>query len=65
MIWLLVDRAGHVLDSGIQDKASSMLLNRAATNSLNRIKSVKPFPAEAFAGKDQLRFTATFSYSMQ
>jgi periplasmic protein TonB len=64
VIWLLVDRAGKVLDSGIQDKASSMLLNRAATNSLRRIQQVKPFPAEAFAGKDQLRITATFNYSM-
>jgi protein TonB len=63
VIWLLVDRAGKVLDSGIQDKASSMLLNRAATNSLRRIQQVKPFPAEAFAGQSQLRITATFNYS--
>ncbi|SDF34715.1 outer membrane transport energization protein TonB [Pseudomonas extremaustralis] len=50
VVWLLVDRQGRVLDSGVQTPASSMLLNRAAANSLRRIKQVKPFPEQAFGG---------------
>ena len=65
VVWLLVDRQGRVLDSGLQTQASSMLLNRAATNSLHRIKQVKPFPEQAFGGRNEQRFTATFNYSVQ
>lgn len=65
VVWLLVDRQGRVLDSGVQSPASSMLLNRAATNSLRRIKQVKPFPEQAFGGRNKQRFTATFNYSVQ
>lgn len=65
VVWLLVDRQGRVLDSGLQTQASSMLLNRAATNSLRRIKHVKPFPEQAFGGRNEQRFTATFNYSVQ
>ncbi|WP_116828998.1 energy transducer TonB family protein [Pseudomonas syringae] len=65
VVWLLVDRQGRVLDSGIQTQASSMLLNRAAANSLRRIKQVKPFPEQAFGGRSEQRFTATFNYSVQ
>src|SRR5471030_364950 len=65
VVWLMVDREGHVLDSGIQTPASSMLLNRAASNSLRRIKQVKPFPEQAFGGRNEQRFTATFNYSVQ
>lgn len=63
VVWLLVDRTGKVLDRGLEERASSMLLNRAATSSLARIEQVKPFPPEAFAGRSQLRITATFDYS--
>ena len=63
VIWLLVDRSGKVLDRGVEERASSMLLNRAATTSLARIEHVKPFPQEAFAGRSQMRITATFDYS--
>lgn len=63
VIWLLVDRTGKVLDRGLEERASSMLLNRAALTSLGRIEQVKPFPPEAFAGRSQLRITATFDYS--
>ena len=65
VVWLLVDRQGRVLDSGLQTQASSMLLNRAAINSLRRIKQVKPFPEQAFGGRNEQRFTATFNYSVQ
>ncbi|MBV6752593.1 TonB family protein [Pseudomonas chlororaphis] len=65
VVWLLVDRQGRVLDAGIQTPAPSMLLNRAATNSLHRIKQVKPFPEQAFGGRNEQRFTATFNYSVQ
>ncbi len=65
VVWLLVDRQGRVLDSGLQTQASSMLLNRAATNSLRRIKQVRPFPEQAFGGRNEQRFTATFNYSVQ
>lgn len=65
VVWLLVDRQGRVLNSGLQTQAPSMLLNRAATNSLRRIKQVKPFPEQAFGGRNEQRFTATFNYSVQ
>ncbi|MDQ0739511.1 energy transducer TonB [Pseudomonas sp. W4I3] len=65
VVWLLVDRQGRVLDSGLQTQAASMLLNRAASNSLRRIKQVKPFPEQAFGGRNEQRFTATFNYSVQ
>ncbi len=65
VVWLMVDRQGRVLDSGIQTPAPSMLLNRPATNSLRRIKQVKPFPEQAFGGRNEQRFTATFNYSVQ
>jgi len=61
-IWLEVDRSGRVLASGISSKARSMLLNRAATNSLQSIRQVKPFPTDAFAGQNSRRFTATLNY---
>lgn len=61
-VWLEVDRSGRVLSSGIGSKTRSMLLNRAAMSSLQNIRQVKPFPAEAFAGQSRKRFTATFNY---
>lgn len=64
VVWMLVDRAGNVLDAGIETPAPSMLLNRAASTSLKRIKQVKPFPEQAFGGRSQHRFTATFNYSV-
>lgn len=64
-IWLEVDRNGRVLNSGINQKAASMLLNRAATSTLQSITQVRPFPAEAFAGQNTKRFLATFHYQAQ
>ncbi|GLW36479.1 biopolymer transporter TonB [Pectobacterium carotovorum subsp. carotovorum] len=64
-VWLEVDRAGRVIDSGISSKARSMLLNRAAQASLQNIKQVRAFPADAFAGQSTKRFLATFDYQAQ
>lgn len=61
-VWLDVDRSGHVLASGISSKAASMLLNRAATTTLQSINQVQPFPTDAFAGQASKRFTVTFEY---
>ncbi|NIE77508.1 energy transducer TonB [Pantoea sp. Tr-811] len=65
VIWLLVDRSGAVLDSGIEKKAASMLLNKAAQTSLRRIEQVRPFPQAVFEGKDKYRFTATLVYNIE
>jgi len=65
VIWLEVDRDGNVLDSGIENKAPNMLLNRAAQTSLRRLEKVSPFPSDAFSGKSKQRFTATFSYNVE
>lgn len=65
VIWLEVDRAGRVLDAGIESKAQNMLLNRAAQTSLRRVEKVSPFPSDAFSGKNKQRFTATFSYNVE
>lgn len=64
-IWLEVDRSGRVLNAGINQKAASMLLNRAATSTLQSITQIRPFPAEAFAGQSTKRFLATFHYQAQ
>ncbi|MBA0196829.1 energy transducer TonB [Pectobacterium brasiliense] len=64
-VWLEVDRTGRVIDSGISNKARSMLLNRAAQASLQSIKQVRAFPADAFAGQNTKRFLATFDYQAQ
>lgn len=61
-VWLEVDRSGRVIASGIANKARSMLLNRAASSSLQSISQLKPFPEGAFAGQSRKRFTATFNY---
>ncbi|CAI1783445.1 energy transducer TonB family protein [Serratia proteamaculans] len=61
-VWLEVDRSGRVLSSGIANKATNMLLNRAALSSLQSISQVKPFPSEAFNGQTTKRFSATFNY---
>ena len=65
VVWLLVDRSGKVLDSGIEKKASNMLLNRAAQTSLQRLDKVVPFPEESFSGKDKYRFSATLVYNIE
>ncbi len=65
VVWLLVDRSGKVLDSGIEKKATNMLLNRAAQTSLQRLEKVVPFPEESFSGKDKYRFSATLVYSTE
>lgn len=61
-VWLEVDRNGKVLNSGIAKRASNMLLNRAALSSLQQISQVPPFPADAYAGQNSKRFSATFTY---
>ncbi|MCQ4272766.1 energy transducer TonB [Pseudomonas kuykendallii] len=65
VVWLLIDRAGKVLDAGIEKKASNMLLNKAAQTSLRRIEQVRPFPRDVFEGKDRYRFSATLVYSIE
>ena len=60
-----VDRSGKVLDSGIEKKATNMLLNRAAQTSLQRLDKVVPFPEESFSGKDKYRFSATLVYNLE
>ncbi len=65
VVWLLIDRSGKVLDSGIEKKATNMLLNRAAQTSLKRLEQVVPFPEEGFSGKDKYRFSATLVYNIE
>jgi protein TonB len=65
VVWLLVDRSGKVLDSGIEKKANNMLLNRAAQTSLRRLEQVVPFPEDSFSGKDKYRFSATLVYNIE
>jgi periplasmic protein TonB len=65
VVWLLVDRSGKVLDSGIEKKANNMLLNRAAQTSLKRLEQVVPFPEDSFSGKDRYRFSATLVYNIE
>ncbi|MGC1328720.1 energy transducer TonB family protein [Pseudomonas sp.] len=64
VVWLEVDRSGKVLDSGIEKRATNMLLNRAAQTSLRRMDKVVPFPETAFSGKDKYRFSATLVYNL-
>jgi len=64
VVWLKVDRAGNIIDRGIEKKSRSMLLNRAAYQSLRRIEHVGPFPKGSFDGHNYYRFTATFVYTV-
>ncbi|MDE1167791.1 MAG: energy transducer TonB [Pseudomonas sp.] len=64
VVWLEIDRSGKVLDSGIEKKATNMLLNRAAQTSLSRLEQVVPFPEHSFSGKDKYRFSATLVYNL-
>ncbi|SBS37286.1 Filamentous hemagglutinin [Marinomonas spartinae] len=64
VVWLKVDRAGNIIDRGIEKKSRSMLLNRAAYQSLRRIEHVAPFPKGSFDGHNYYRFTATFVYTV-
>lgn len=65
VVWLVVNRSGKVLDSGIEKKANNMLLNRAAQTSLRRLEQVVPFPEDSFSGKDNYRFSATLVYNIE
>lgn len=65
VVWLLIDRSGTVLDSGIEKKATNMLLNRAAQTSLRRLDKVVPFPEDSFSGKANYRFSATLVYNLE
>lgn len=61
--WVVLDRAGAVLEAGIERSSNSMLLDSEALKLL-RLGAYPPFPAEAFLGKTSHRFYFDLEYSL-
>lgn len=59
--WLELDRAGQVLDAGIEASAGTALLDNEALRTL-RTGRYPAFPAEAFAGEARHRFLVPLEY---
>jgi len=61
--WVLLDRAGHVEDVGIERSSNSMILDGEALKLL-RLASYPPFPDGSFAGAPKHRFFFDIRYSL-
>lgn len=62
-VWLVLNRSGELVNSGIENSAGS-LLDRAAKESVKRA-SFPPFPASAWPNEQQHRFTAELNFHSQ
>lgn len=61
-IWLELDRSGHLINSGIEQSAHSMLLDHAALSTV-RQGEFPGFPADAWSGSTSHRFTVDLNYT--
>lgn len=61
-IWLVLDRNGNLLDSGVEQSSHSMLLDHAALSTVRRGEYAR-FPAEIWVGEDKHRFTVDINYT--
>lgn len=60
-VWFTLARNGGLLDSGLQDSSNSLLLDNAALATVRRA-AFAAFPAEAWAGQEQHRFSAELEF---
>jgi protein TonB len=60
-VWMVLNRQGEVVDSGIEATSHSMLLDRAALSTVRRA-NFPPFPAESWSGAATHRFTVDMNY---
>jgi protein TonB len=60
-VWFTLTRGGSLVDSGIQDSSNSLLLDNAALATVRRA-SFSAFPAEAWVGQEQHRFSADLEF---
>lgn len=60
-VWFVLTRSGALADSGILDSSSSLILDNAALATIRRV-SYPPFPAEAWPGSEQHKFTAELDF---
>jgi len=60
-VWIVINRQGEVVDTGIEKSSHSMLLDRTARSTVRR-STFPPFPADAWIGADTRRFTVDMNY---
>lgn len=61
VIWFSVRRNGDLADAGIETSSGAMLLDNTALATVRR-GNYPPFPDEAWAGKEQQRFTVELDF---
>jgi len=62
-LWFVLDRSGALVDAGIEQGASSPILDRAALATV-RGGTYPPFPNDAFPGEGTRRFTVRLDYQL-
>jgi protein TonB len=60
-VWIELDRAGALLDSGVETSSGVLLLDHEALRSV-RNGAFPPFPADAFEGQPKRRFVVAMEY---
>ncbi len=60
-VWLEIDRAGQLLDSGVESSSGILLLDHEALRTV-RNGRCPPFPADAFVGQGKHRFVVAMEY---
>ncbi|MBN2856746.1 MAG: TonB family protein, partial [Halothiobacillaceae bacterium] len=60
-VWMVLNRQGEVLDSGIETTSHAMLLDRAALMTVRR-SNFPPFSADSWPGAASHRFTVDMNY---
>ncbi|GAB4063664.1 TonB family protein [Uliginosibacterium sediminicola] len=63
-VWVLLDRAGQVVDAGVENSSEAMLLDREALRTV-RTARFNAFPADAFAGESTHRFVVSLEYVLE
>jgi len=63
-LWLVIDRAGQLVDCGVDQGSGSLLLDAEARRSV-RAGSYPAFPADAFNGAATHRFTVDLDYRVE
>jgi protein TonB len=61
-VWLVLDRSGRLLDSGVEQSSHAMLLDHAALSSVRR-GEYPAFPADSWPGDSSHRFTVDLNYT--
>lgn len=60
-VWISIDRAGQLLDAGVDGSSGSLLIDNEALRTV-RNGHFPPVPAEAYAGLNAIRFVIPIEY---